>query len=226
MSGQDDEIEAVPAEDADARDASPDEAGAEAREARDMEQAEADAEEAAERREGGTAGGAGDDLEALQARAAEAALLAEKLKRVEAAFVNEAKRIRRQAEEDRKYAIESVLVDMLPVLDALQGARGALGEGAAAQAMREGLGLVERQLDALFQRHGVAAIEPLGKPFDPARHQAMLVVERADHEPSTVCEVLRPGYELHGRVVRPAEVAVTRAPAPAPEDPPAETEDD
>ena len=143
----------------------------------------------------------------------ELARLQDKLKRIEAEFVNETKRIRRQAESDRKYAIETVVVDLLPVIDALHGARDGLPDDDASKPMREGLGLVEQQLQSVFQRYGVSAIEAQGKPFDPARHQAMLMVERDDVEPQTVCDVMRVGYELHGRVVRPAEVLVAKAPA-------------
>lgn len=143
----------------------------------------------------------------------ELARLQDKLKRVEAEFVNETKRIRRQAEGDRKYAIEAVVVDLLPVIDALHGARDGLSDDEASRPMREGLALVEQQLQTVFQRYGVSAIEAEGKPFDPARHQAMMMVERDDVEPQTVCEVMRAGYELHGRVVRPAEVLVAKAPA-------------
>ena len=164
--------------------------------------------------------GAAEEGEAPDAASAEppsledeVARLTDKLRRVEAEFVNETKRIRRQAEGDRKYAIEAVVVDLLPVIDALHGARDGLPDDDASKPMREGLALVEQQLQTVFQRYGVSAIEALGKPFDPARHQAMLMVERADVEPQTVCEVMRVGYELHGRVVRPAEVLVAKAPA-------------
>lgn len=145
----------------------------------------------------------------------ELARLTDKLRRVEAEFVNETKRIRRKAESDRKYAIEAVVVDLLPVIDALHGARDGLPDDEASKPMREGLSLVEQQLQSVFTRYGVSAIEAQGKPFDPARHQAMLMVERDDMEPQTVCDVMRVGYELHGRVVRPAEVLVSKAPAAA-----------
>jgi molecular chaperone GrpE len=155
------------------------------------------------------------DVEALRAEAALAAGLADKLKRVEAEFVNETKRIRRQAEQDRKYAIEKVVVDLLPVVDALSSAAGTLGEDEAFAPMRAGLALVEKQMQGIFERYGIAPIEAQGQPFDPARHQAMMMVERPGLEPQTVCEVMRVGYELNGRVVRPAEVVVVKAPAPA-----------
>jgi molecular chaperone GrpE len=166
------------------------------------------------------------DVEALQAEAARAAELEERLKRTEAEFVNETKRIRRNAAEERKYAIERVVVDLLPVVDALQGAREALGEGEAADRMREGLDLVDKQLASTFEIHGVTRIEALGQPFDPGRHQAMMMIERPDLEPQTVCEVLRQGYELKGRVVRPAEVVVVKSPpaAEAPDETPPSSE--
>jgi molecular chaperone GrpE len=156
-----------------------------------------------------------DEIAALQSQATEAGALADKLKRVEAEFVNETKRIRRKAEEDGKYAIERVVVDLLPVVDALSGAASLLGDDDASAPMREGLALVEKQMQAIFERYGIAAIEALGQPFDPSRHQAMMMVENPEYEPQTVCTVMRVGYELNGRVVRPAEVIVVKAPAPA-----------
>ncbi len=149
--------------------------------------------------------------------------LTDKLRRVEAEFVNETKRIRRKAEEDRKYAVEGVVVDLLPVVDALAGARDGLPDDEASAPMREGLSLVEQQLQAVFKRYGIAAIEAQDKPFDPARHQALMMVERDDVPPQTVCDVMRVGYELHGRVIRPAEVLVAKAPAAAEDEAASET---
>jgi len=154
------------------------------------------------------------DVEALRAQAALAEGLADKLKRVEAEFVNETKRIRRQAEQDRKYAIEKVVVDLLPVVDALGSAAETLGDDDASAPMRAGLALVQKQLQSIFERYGITSIDALGQPFDPSRHQAMMMVERPDLEPQSVCEVMRVGYELNGRVVRPAEVIVVKTPAP------------
>jgi molecular chaperone GrpE len=159
---------------------------------------------------------AAPDLTPEEEAIALSARLADKLKRVEAGFMNETKRIRRQAEQDRKYSIEKVVVDLLPVVDALHGARDSLGEGEAADAVRAGLTLVDKQLSTVLERYGVSTIEALGKPFDPAQHQAMMMVEHPEYEPQTVCEVLRAGYELNGRIVRAAEVLVVKA-APQPQ---------
>ena len=179
----------------------------------DLEQQLEETEDAAAREGAAEGGDAAADPAPEPTPEEEVARLTDRLRRVEAEFVNETKRIRRQAEGDRKYAIEAVVVDLLPVIDALHGARDGLPDDDGSKPMREGLALVEQQLQSVFQRYGVSAIDAHGKPFDPARHQAMMMVERADVPPQTVCEVMRVGYELHGRVVRPAEVLVAKAPA-------------
>ena len=130
------------------------------------------------------------ETEALEVRIAE---LTDKLKRAEAEFVNETKRIRRKAEDDRRYAIEKVVVDLLPVLDALAGAEGSLGESEAEQRMRTGLDLVVKELGAVIERYGVEEIEALGEPFDPNRHEAITMLESTEVPPQSVCQVLRAG---------------------------------
>ena len=158
--------------------------------------------------------------EAALARVAE---LEDKIKRQEAEFVNETKRMRTNEERARKFAIEKVVEELLPVVDALDGARKSVGDDESASGVREGLSLVEKQLTTVLERHGVKEIDALGQPFDPALHQAMMMVDHPEFEPQHVCEVLRAGYELNGRVVRAAEVLVVKTP-PADETP-AEGED-
>lgn len=151
--------------------------------------------------------------------------LEDKLKRALADFRNETQRIARQAEEGRKYAVEGLVKELLPVFDALHSARQGLvaagGEPSSASAgvdaVRQGLDLVERELLNVLRRHGVQRIEADAEPFDPGLHEALLVVDHPELEPGVVAQVLRPGFTLHGRVVRPAHVAVTRAAAPADE---------
>jgi molecular chaperone GrpE len=158
---------------------------------------------------------AGEEL--LRAKVAE---LEDRVKRLQADFVNETRRISRQAENDRTYAIQKVVVDLLPIVDAIHQASDALGTGEGSRQAREGFELVGRQLDDVLQRHGVQRIEAVGKPFDPTRHEAFLMVEQAELAPGTVAQVVRPGFTLHGRVVRPAHVAVTKPPAsPNPSEP-------
>ena len=174
---------------------------------------------------------ASERADAAEARAAD---LDEKLKRTLADFRNETQRIARQADERRKFAVEGLVSELLPVFDALHSAREGLkaaGEGPALDAVHHGLDLVEKELLKVLGRHGVARIEATGEPFDPGFHEAVFVVQDPELDPSTVHQVLRPGFTLHGRVVRPAHVSVTQgAPGATPSDaepePPAGSDDE
>ena len=152
-----------------------------------------------------------EQIEAWRRRAGLADELEDRIKRLEADFVNESKRMHRRADQERKYAIEKVIVDLLPTLDALHSAAAALGTSDADTQMRAGLDLVQQQLSETLAKHGVAPIEADAQPFDPNRHQALFTVPTDDVAPQTVVEVLRPGFTLHDRVVRPAEVSVSVA---------------
>ena len=148
--------------------------------------------------------------------------LEEKLKRTLADFRNETQRIARQAEEQRKFAVEGLVGELLPVFDALHSAREGLvsaGKSQALDAVRQGFDLVEKDLLGVLGRHGVERIEASGEPFDPGLHEALFVVDDPALDPSSVAQVLRPGFTLHGRVVRPAHVSVTRAAESAAEAP-------
>ncbi|MHC5011580.1 MAG: nucleotide exchange factor GrpE [Planctomycetota bacterium] len=135
----------------------------------------------------------------------------ERLKRATAEFSNETKRIARQAREDQKYAVEGLIHDLLPVFDAMHSAREALS--GADQTVLQGLDLVEKELMNVLSRHGVRRIESVESPFDPTHHEAVVVVDHPELAANVVAMEMRPGFTLHGRVVRPAHVAVARGPA-------------
>lgn len=156
-----------------------------------------------------------EDVEAWRRGAERAEVLAERLKRTEAEFVNETRRIRRQADSERRFAIEAVLADLLPSLDALERAQEGLGETEVEARVREGLRLVTTEILTVLERHGVERILAHGLPFDPSRHEAITTIEADAHPPGHVCHELRAGYALSGRVVRPAQVIVARSPGPA-----------
>jgi len=78
------------------------------------------------------------------------------------------------------------------------------------------LGAILIAARAFMRRFGVTPIDALGRPFDPAVHEAVTQQPRSDAAPGTVVEVLEPGYRLHERVLRPARVAVAAPPAPQP----------
>ena len=146
----------------------------------------------------------------------------------------EADNARRRAQRERddyvKYANESLLRDLIPVLDnldrALDAARAAgraagrstaeasaeTMEGGNAAGVVEGVELIQRELLKVLERAGVTRYSALGQPFDPTRHEAIARIVRADVAPDTVVQEQLPGYLLHGRVLRAALVAVAVAP--------------
>jgi molecular chaperone GrpE len=128
----------------------------------------------------------------------------------------EADNIRRRAQRDRddfvKYANETLVRDLIPVLDNLDRALQSARSKAGADSVVTGVELIQRELLRVLERAGVARYSAVGQPFDPTRHEAIARVVSAQAAPDTVVNETAPGYLLHGRVVRPAMVAVAAAP--------------
>lgn len=130
----------------------------------------------------------------------------------------DAQNVKRRAEQDvekaRKFALERFCSELLPVVDNLERAlEAAGGDEQAVKPIAEGVELTLKSLlDALGKFH-IEPVDPAGEPFDPQLHQAMSMVENADAEPNTVLAVMQKGYTLNGRLVRPAMVMVSKAPA-------------
>jgi len=125
---------------------------------------------------------------------------------------NVRRRAQRERDEYVKFANDSLLRDLIPVLDnldrAIEAARGAAG-GAG---LVEGVELIQRELLKVLERAGATRYSALGQVFDPTRHEAIARTVRGDVAPDTVVQEQLPGYLLHGRVLRPALVAVAAAP--------------
>src|SRR6266446_6454183 len=155
------------------------------------------------------------ELEAeLAAAREEARQNQERWLRERADLENLKKRAARERAEAIRYANESVLKDLLPVVDNLERAVEHARGGGNGQTLVEGVALVLKSLRDVLERHGVTRIEAKGTPFDPAQHEAMAHVESAEHEPNSVIEEHQPGYRLQERLLRPALVSVAKAPDP------------
>jgi len=124
----------------------------------------------------------------------------------------EAENIRRRAQEDiakaSKFAAEKFAGTMLPVKDSLEAALAT--ESQTPEKLREGVELTLKQLAAAFEGANLIEENPLGQKFDPNKHQAIGTLE-SEAEPNTVINVLQKGYLLHGRIIRPAMVMVSKA---------------
>lgn len=152
--------------------------------------------------------------EALARKEAELADLKKQILYLRADFENTKKRIEKRYRESAEYAVESLLKDLLPVVDSLEKAvdhaREAGAEGSSA--MLEGIELILQQLKAALARHGVEDVSAHGERFDPHLHEAMAHVP--GEQENQVGAVYEKGYLLKGRLLRPAKVAVTKVATP------------
>ena len=130
----------------------------------------------------------------------------------------EMENLRRRAAQDvekaQKFALEKFAGDLLPVIDSLERALEHTDkENEAFKAVYEGVELTLKSMLNTIEKFGVLQINPQGTPFDPNKHEAMSMVESADVAPNSVVAVMMKGYELNGRVLRPAMVMVAKGPA-------------
>jgi len=125
---------------------------------------------------------------------------------------NVRRRAQRDAEDRVRYANESLLRELIPVLDNLDRALASARAAKGAEGVVAGVELIHRELLRVLERAGVSRYSAVGQPFDPTRHEAIARVVSGDAAPDTVVSETAPGYLLHGRVLRPAMVAVAAAP--------------
>jgi len=130
------------------------------------------------------------------------------LRRVQAEFENYRKRVIKEQTALVDRATEGLVEQLLPVLDSFELALKNADTAGSDESVRKGVELVYAELVGVLEKAGVSRIEAEGKPFDPNVHEAVMQ-EEGDGEP-VVSDVLRTGYTLKGRVLRPAMVKVTR----------------
>lgn len=159
--------------------------------------------------EAGEAAAAEDELAASEQ---ELARHREAMLRMQAEMENLRKRLAREAEKSRKFALERIMKDLLQVRDSMERGLEVADDAATVESLREGQELTLKMLAKVLQDHDLEVIDPAGQPFDPEWHEAMTVAPSADVEENTVLEVLQKGYRLHDRLVRPARVVVSRKP--------------
>ena len=124
--------------------------------------------------------------------------------------------VRRRAQRDRedyvKYATETLLRDIIPVLDNFDRALAAARAAGESGTVVSGVELIQRELLRVLEKTGLTRYSAVGERFDPTRHEAFARVVSTDRPPDTVVQETAAGYLLNGRVLRPAMVAVAGAP--------------
>jgi molecular chaperone GrpE len=136
----------------------------------------------------------------------------EQLLRAAAELDNIRKRAARDVEQAHRFALEKFALELLPVRDSLELA-AASGTTADAAALAAGQEATLKLLARAFEKFALQVIDPLGVPFDPERHEAMVMQPSAAAAPGSVLQVVQRGYELNGRLLRPARVIVASEPA-------------
>jgi molecular chaperone GrpE len=162
---------------------------------------------------------AGEPLEAaekdVEALARERDEYFDRYMRARAELANFRKRVERERAEIRGLVTAELVREILPALDDFQRALDHAHETSDFEGLASGVELVERKLLKTLEGFGVSPIEAVGRPFDPAVHEAMTVLQAPGAEPGTVVEELRKGYILGDRVVRPSQVVVSQSSGPA-----------
>lgn len=150
-----------------------------------------------------------EEMERLRRSAAEAD---KRVLQAQAEAENFRKRLRRDFEEQKKFAATDLIVDLLEVRDNLQRAIEAAESGEQGAGLLEGVAMVVKQFDDVFGKHGVVEIPAQGEVFDPNVHEAISQIP-SDVESGKVAHVAVSGFKLHERVVRPSQVVVSTGPA-------------
>lgn len=166
------------------------------------------------------------DAGAELARAqAEIAALKDQVLRVHADSENLRRRLEREKEDAVKYASGKFAKDVLSVADNLRRALESAPKDAGDESLKNlviGIEATERELLNVFERHGIARVDPKGQRFDPNLHQAMFEIEDPSVAAGTVLQVVAAGYVQHGRLLRAAMVGVSKG-GPQPEATPGQT---
>ncbi len=134
--------------------------------------------------------------------------------RLQADIENLHKRGERDLANAHKYGLERFATELLPVKDSLELGLDAFDkDNAEIEKLKEGVELTLQMLGNALERFEIKEINPLEEPFNPDFHQAMSMQPRDDVAPNTVVTVVQKGYQLHDRLIRPAMVIVSQAPA-------------
>jgi molecular chaperone GrpE len=129
---------------------------------------------------------------------------------------NVRRRLEQELQQATSYAAAGFARDMLAIKDHLERALAVVGEDLRADKTASqflaGIEATARELEAVFQRHGITRIKSIGETLDPHRHQAMIEMPSADAEPGTIIEEMQAGYMMKDRLLRPALVGVAKKP--------------
>jgi len=148
----------------------------------------------------------------LEAAEKEAGENYDRFLRISAEFENYKKRKDREATDFRKYANETLVKELLPVVDNLERAvETSADHEDTVNCILEGVDMTLKEILKVLEKFAVKAVDAVGNPFDPTYHQAVMQEESEDHPDNTVIKELQKGYTIHDRLLRPSMVVVAKA---------------
>ena len=134
----------------------------------------------------------------------------DKYVRAHAEFENAKRRMEKDKVDFLKYANESFVVDLLPIIDSLDISEKHIKEAKDFKAVQEGVDMIHLQIQKFLKDIGVERIKTVGEKFDPNLQEAIETVDAKDKEDGIITEELKPGYKFNGRLLRPASVRIVK----------------
>ncbi|MFH1779279.1 MAG: nucleotide exchange factor GrpE [Candidatus Omnitrophota bacterium] len=151
-----------------------------------------------------------DELNALKEKAIKADEYFDKLLRLQADFENYKKRLDREKVDFIKYANEGLIVGLLNILDDFERAIDSAKNSNDSKTLLQGVEMIRQHFQEALEERGLNKIDPKGESFNPEKHEAVMHIETDEYPENTVVEVLRKGYGLNGKILRPAVVKVAK----------------
>ena len=166
---------------------------------------------------GAAAAGAGDSSNEVQRLRNELDKKDEELKeandralRNRADLENFRRRVQKEKEDLRKFGSEDLMRSLLPPMDHFELALQSLDSATDIDSIRQGVTMIHREIIGVLQQNGLELLQPQGEAFDPSKHEAASTTSDPDQPDNVVVEVMRPGWSLRGRILRPAMVSVNK----------------
>ncbi|MCM8761431.1 MAG: nucleotide exchange factor GrpE [Candidatus Omnitrophica bacterium] len=151
-----------------------------------------------------------EEYEALKAKAGERDAFYDKYLRAHADFENTRKRMEKEKADFAQYANESLIMEFLPIIDNLETAEKHIAEAKDFKSVREGVDMIQLQIQKFLKDIGIEKIKTVGEKFDPHLHEAVETEEAKDKEEDVIVAELKPGYKLNGKLLRPAMVRIVK----------------
>lgn len=151
-----------------------------------------------------------EEYEALKAKADERDAFNDKYVRAHAEFENVRKRLEKEKIDFMKYANESLIFEFLPIIDNLEMAEKHIKEAKDFNSVREGVDMIQMQIQKFLKDIGLERIKAVGEKFDPHMHEPIETEDSKDKDDGLIVAELKPGYRFNGKLLRPASVKIVK----------------